>query len=203
MRNIAGPAVQETPMDERTDRRSRRTRRAVIDAMVALLRERPFTEITVQHVIDRADIGRATFYAHFRDKLDVVDAVMSDVLDGLHAGPDSVPAGGTAGALSLRALFRHVADRSDQFRAMLSAPGAEVFWGQARATLADAVEAQLRALPPAMRDHPGVPPEVRAHVVAGAVDGAFRWWLAEGLPYPPDRMADFVEELLPTGRTGV
>jgi len=189
-------------VDVRTDRRSRRTRRAVIDAMVALLCERTFTEITVQQLIDRADIGRATFYAHFRDKLDVVDAVMSDVLDGLHAGPDGGPRDGPAGALPLRALFRHVAERADQFRAMLATPGAEVFWAQARATLADAVEAQLRSQPPASRDHPGVPSAVRAQVVAGAVEGAFRWWLAEGMPYPPDRIADMVEELLPIGRPG-
>lgn len=179
------------------DRRARRTRRAVTAAMAELLRERPFDEITVQALIDRADIGRATFYAHFRDKLDVVDTVAAEVFEGLHGeeGDDELRA--ETGGLPLRGLFRHAAERSEQLRAMLAAPAAEVFWTQSRATLAAVVEERLRALPPRFDVHRGIPPEVRARFVAGAVEGTMRWWLGAGLPYPPERMAAMVAELLP------
>lgn len=184
-------------MDAKLDRRARRSRRAVTGAMAELLRERPFDEITVQALIDRADIGRATFYAHFRDKLDVVDAVAAEVFEGLHGeeGDDALSA--ETGGLPLRGLFRHAAERSEQLRAMLAAPAAEVFWAQSRATLAAVVEERLRSLPPRFDVHRGIPPEVRAHFVAGAVEGTMRWWLAAGLPYPPERMAAMVADLLP------
>ena len=55
----------------KTDRRILRTRDALGDAMMALLHEKSFDRITVQDVLDRAGVGRATFYAHYRDKHDL------------------------------------------------------------------------------------------------------------------------------------
>src|SRR5438270_14006265 len=60
----------------KTDRRVRRTRDALGDALVALMHEKSFDQITVQQVLDRAGVGRATFYAHYSDKEDLF---MSDV----------------------------------------------------------------------------------------------------------------------------
>ncbi len=48
---------------EKSDRRSRRSRRLIIDALLALMLEKRFDRITVQEIIDRADVGRTTFYA--------------------------------------------------------------------------------------------------------------------------------------------
>jgi len=56
---------------KKTDRRTRRTRHSLTHAMVDLVTEKRFDDITVQNLIDRADIGRSTFYTHFRDKEDL------------------------------------------------------------------------------------------------------------------------------------
>jgi len=55
----------------RPDRRAQRTRRQLSGALNELIKEKRFDDITVQNVIDRADVGRATFYSHFRDKEDL------------------------------------------------------------------------------------------------------------------------------------
>ncbi|MFI5716434.1 TetR/AcrR family transcriptional regulator [Nocardia sp. NPDC051750] len=55
-----------------SDRRVRRTRDALHRALIALMMERAYDRITVSDVIDRADIGRSTFYAHYRDKDDLL-----------------------------------------------------------------------------------------------------------------------------------
>jgi len=47
------------------DRRVRRTRDALGDALLKLMQEKAFETITVQQVLDRAGIGRTTFYAHY------------------------------------------------------------------------------------------------------------------------------------------
>ncbi|MFE3195659.1 TetR/AcrR family transcriptional regulator [Nocardia sp. NPDC059240] len=54
------------------DRRVRRTRMALHRALIELMQQQPYTRITVRDIIDRADVGRSTFYAHYRDKDDLL-----------------------------------------------------------------------------------------------------------------------------------
>ena len=63
-------------LNKKEDARVRRTRDALGDAIVALMHEKPFESITVQDVLDRAHVGRSTFYSHYSDKDDLL---MSDV----------------------------------------------------------------------------------------------------------------------------
>ena len=57
---------------ERTDRRIDRTVTALRKALIDLILEKHYDSITVQDIIDRANVGRSTFYTHFRDKEDVL-----------------------------------------------------------------------------------------------------------------------------------
>jgi AcrR family transcriptional regulator len=70
-------------MGERRDRRVVRTRQLLQDALVALISERGYADLTIQDVLDRADVGRATFYGHFRGK----DALLISHLHRLLAAP--------------------------------------------------------------------------------------------------------------------
>ena len=72
-------------MVEREDLRVRKTKRALGEAFMELLAERPFDEITVNELCDRAKIRRATFYKHYADKLDYLAAftrTLRDNFDG-------------------------------------------------------------------------------------------------------------------------
>jgi AcrR family transcriptional regulator len=181
-------------MDEggqvKDDRRSRRTRRLVTAAMTELMLERPYDRITVQAILDRADIGRATFYAHFRDKADVVDAIAIEMFASVgesHATPT------TPGVIPAVELFRHAKERYQSMRAMLDAPGSEIFWTQSHAAMAGEVERALAATAGRSRGAP--PPDVRAQFVSGAFLGLMKWWLRAGMPYPPERMGAMFEAM--------
>lgn len=63
--------------EARADRRVTKTRRAVKDAPVRLILEKGYEAVTVQDIIDRADVGRSTFYAHFVDKDELRARVLS------------------------------------------------------------------------------------------------------------------------------
>ena len=60
------------------DRRVRRTQKSLHQALIALLLEKNYDTITVQEVLDRADVGRSTFYAHFQSK----DELLMSGMDG-------------------------------------------------------------------------------------------------------------------------
>src|ERR1700748_3847821 len=94
------------------DRRARRTRRNLGDALIALIVERGYDRITVQDVLDRADVGRSTFYAHFRDKDALFTSCFDSVREELREQLAAMP-GGAAHADATRpvgVIFEH-ADR--------------------------------------------------------------------------------------------
>src|SRR5262245_57855262 len=68
---------------ERVDRRVRRTRRLLREALLSLTLEKGYDQVTVQEVLDRADVGRATFYAHFTDKDDLLISGLLELRDSL------------------------------------------------------------------------------------------------------------------------
>src|ERR1035441_978730 len=74
-RNVSRSPSLRTPA-RKPDRRVRHTRETLGDALVNLMHEKPFEEITVQHILDRAGVSRSTFYTHFSDKNDLF---LSDV----------------------------------------------------------------------------------------------------------------------------
>lgn len=103
-------AVKASPKTvKKTDRRVRRTRDALGDALVALMHEKPFAEITVQHLLDRAGVSRSTFYTHYRDKDDLF---LSDVEDFLELMAFHLSRQGDRSnrMAPVRELFTHVAE---------------------------------------------------------------------------------------------
>ena len=102
----------------RPDRRVGRTRKALKEALTDLILEEGYEGVTVQDVIDRADVGRSTFYAHFVDKDDLLMAILADLeMPGLDTStwkPDDTAFGWTL------ALFRHFGSGKRLFKAVAS-----------------------------------------------------------------------------------
>ena len=63
------------------DRRQRKTRNAIFQAFTRLLEKKTYSALTVQEIIDEADISRSTFYAHFETKDELLKAMCTDIFD--------------------------------------------------------------------------------------------------------------------------
>src|SRR5215212_4388 len=101
------------------DRRSQRTRQLLSAALLALMLEKRYDAITVQDIIDRANVGRATFYAHYFDKEDLLMSDITRVLDEL-SGHVVAGAPGTPRPLPrLTAFFRHVQEHQTLYQALV------------------------------------------------------------------------------------
>jgi AcrR family transcriptional regulator len=184
----------EAMHEGRTDRRTRRTRRLIVDALVALMQERRFDRITVQEIIDRADVGRSTFYAHFRDKEEVLTSEFVRVIDVLH---QHLGGDGTPDELFLPSLglFRHVGDQHALLRALVRGHGVEILFEAAQRELRDRAERGLIALL-ADRAQPSVPLPIVADYLAGTFLSLMRWWLDQRMPHTPEEMEAIYRRLV-------
>ena len=181
----------------KTDARARRTRDALGDALVALMQEKPFEEITVQHVLERAGVGRATFYAHYSDKNDLF---LSDA-DEFWAAMASYLSRNNENSLRVapvRELFSHVAE-AKQFLAALQASGkAHEMMQLGIGNFARGIEQRLLQLRPAEFASP-LRRQVFAHSMAGALFSMLEWWLDRGIPETPEQMDTIYHELVWSG----
>jgi len=97
----------------RLDRRVRRTRFAVQEALIRLMAEKEYEAITVQDIVERADIVRSTFYMHYADKEDV----LRQGIEYVRRWVEQVAPRGTRFAFS-EPLFRHTCDVRPTLRAV-------------------------------------------------------------------------------------
>lgn len=77
-------------MKPKPDRRVRRTRKLIQDALFSLMQEMPYQKIRIGQITDRADISRSTFYAHFETKDDLLLSVADEIIDAYFKTIDEV-----------------------------------------------------------------------------------------------------------------
>ncbi len=128
------------------DRRVVRTEAAVIGSFERLLDEKGYSRITVQEILDASDVGRATFYAHFKGKEGVMEAFVESVIEHVSAPTDAEPDHDFTGRGGLTAqvehALRHVAEHGYAVRALLLGGGSSEFIGALR----DAAFGRLRQI---------------------------------------------------------
>jgi AcrR family transcriptional regulator len=173
------------------DRRVRRTRNLLRNAFLELIQEKGYDRITVQDILDRADVGRSTFYAHYRDKDDLMLAGFEDIRSALAAERDAAQKGTTAKGEFLQpllAVFRHVEEHRHFWHALSRKGGSEFVTRILRESIADLVREHLRVQFPGT-DRDGLRFDAAMRFVAGACMGLVIWWLED------DRVTYSAEEI--------
>lgn len=122
-------------MSGHIDRRARRTRKALHDALMRLVMRSGYDDLTVQDILDEADVGRSTFYAHFKSKDDLLRSGFDDFRkDLLRVHGAHAPARGERVSL---ALFAHVAEALPVYRALIGGRGAALADDEFRKVVAE------------------------------------------------------------------
>ena len=163
------------------DRRVIRTRDTLGAALVELIREKPFDEITVRQILDRAGVGRSTFYTHYRDKEDLF---LSDVEDFFALFSTAL----TRNGADLRRLVpvaefcAHIADMRDFIAALHASGMMDDVFKLGRAFFARSIEERLR-----LAGGAGDPARLaaQAHALAGSLFALIDWWIDHGMKTDP------------------
>ncbi len=178
------------------DRRVRRTRRVLRDALFELIFEKGYDRLTVQDVLDRADVGRSTFYTHYRDKEALLLAAFDDLSADLRQELDPPLPGGRPGLLA-EAVFRFAYRRQPAFRALCGKRGGEVVQRHLHRLLTELLTAHLRL----DAVDPPVPADVVAEFCTSATLGLLGWAIDNGFPHDAEWLAGTYRRLAGPGLT--
>jgi len=177
------------------DRRQRKTREAIFSAFTELLSEKEFPQITVGEIIARADIGRATFYAHFETK----DFLLKELCEELFChlfdrekydknGHRHIFDCSNTGSV-FEHLFQHIAKNDNNLLLLLRSQNNDLFFGYFQRNLEDLIEKHL-TLFEGMRKQ-GIPDAFwKNHVVAVFIE-TLRWWIGNGMKESPETITAY------------
>lgn len=168
------------------DRRIRRTTDALVTALIDLVHAKRYDAITIQDLLDHADIGRSTFYSHYRGKDDLLLRSFERMLASLDAGLDQ-DGPCIVRIAPVRELFAHIGQMRGFLRSLERAHMLERTYQAGATQLSHTIARRLAALPPE-RIPAGVPPAAMAQALAGALFALLRWWMGQEKPEPPERM---------------
>src|SRR5262245_26988738 len=125
------------------DRRIRRTHERLGRSVIALIQEKPMHRVTVREVLERAQVGRSTFYLHFRDKDDLFTAQMeqgleqwSTALSRTHERSDRVA--------PIAEMFGHIGQQKKLYQALVESKRIDVFFELAQGYFARGIEQRLK-----------------------------------------------------------
>ena len=177
------------------DRRQRKTREAIFSALIELLSVKPFSQITVGEIIEQADVGRATFYAHFETKdfllKELCDDLFCHIFDAEHIAhpehrhlfqcdaPDS----------PFLHLFQHLLKNDNHILELLSCPNNELFLQDFKQHLRDMILQHLSLF--ANRKSEKLPDSFWVDHIASTFIGTVQWWIQNGMQETAETITEY------------
>jgi AcrR family transcriptional regulator len=173
------------------DRRQRKSRAALQQALVRLIAEKPYEAITIEDVTEAADVARATFYAHYKDRAALLAEANQELIRDLTARVTAItplnPPVWTGGAVA--EVFRHAAEHRHLYLLVLRGEGGPL----PREQLIEAFEVTATAIFTAMAEANRHKPRIDLPFVSKAYIGALlatlEAWLGGALPGEPEEVA--------------
>ena len=179
------------------DRRVQKTRQMLNEALLVLIAERGYDHITVQDITEQANIGRATFYLHYRDKEELLAASLRRLFSELIHSVEIKEDFHSTRTLSLR-VFQHVAQHRRLYHALLSEAGPPMITLRMRTDIADLIQRDI-IMPLACMRPLAIEPALVAIHSAGSLIALVTWWLDHDLSPSAEQMGDLFWQLIHLG----
>lgn len=177
------------------DRRQQKTRNAIFEAFSTLLSSKSYTRITIQEIIDEANIGRSTFYSHFETKDDLLKEMCTDLFS--HVFSESLDtesthdfslAGGNPGSMITHILY-HLRDNKKNIIGILTCESSELFLRFFKQYLNELIIQHL--LVGVERKNTDAPEDFLVNHIAGSFVEMVQWWLKNSMRQSPEELARY------------
>jgi len=176
------------------DARVKRTRDQLGYALIQLIVEKPINDVTVQDVLDRASVGRSTFYLHYRDKDDLLVSqlemfleTMSNVLSERKERSNRVA--------PVAEMFAHIGNQNKLYRVLSDSGHLKDFFELAEGHFARGIERRLRESG-RLAKIPQRELAARASALSGSLLSLLRWWLDRGEKETPETMDEMFHRMV-------
>ena len=180
-------------MSRKPSRQALRTRRLLQEAIVALVQERDYTSLRIEDITERADVGRATFYMHYKDKDDLLATIVENFYQDIVAHLEDNDRADEL--IGLRNTLEHIREQPDFYRVALNhGPTA----GRIRDFMVSRISERLQSLGGTSRQRM----DMTAHFVAGALMGMLRWWLEHEDGSTVETVTAFIRQITIQGISG-
>lgn len=176
------------------DRRQRKTREAIFSAFIEILSKKDFNSITVGEIIEKADIGRATFYAHFETKdyllKELCEELFCHLFDSLdnqnnhrHIFECDAP-----GSIFLH-LFQHFEKNDNNILALISGRNNDLFLRYFKENLHKLIESQISVFD--FQKNKNLPESFRINHISAVFVETVRWWVSNGMKENSETITEY------------
>lgn len=163
------------------DRRQQKTRTAIFSAFTSLLAEKTYSKITVQEIIDAANVGRTTFYAHFETKDDLLKELCEELfghiigiaMDCTHT--HGLYSDGSAPESVFCHLLQHLQENDKNIIALLSCESSEMFLRFFKDSLNELVRSQF--INQNRKANTDIPEDFLINHISGSFVEMVLWWI--------------------------
>ncbi len=188
------------------DRRIQKTLQHLQTALVELISEKSYDDITIQEILDRANVGRSTFYAHFENKDQLLRSHLTLLNERFEEGIKQVSEGNkryedNSAHMPFRVL-QFVEQNQRLFRAMLAKPGHSPHDNPLHDYLFAVTREHFRQMIQ-LKNNDAPRLEMAAHFYASAFIGVLGWWLANDMAYSAEELAQIINQLTLPGLKAV
>ena len=177
------------------DRRQQKSKAAIFSAFEALLARKNYSQITVQEIIDEANVGRTTFYAHFETKDALLRELCTNLFDhvfadrpGVETGHDFSLSQGDYRTVVTHMLY-HLRESGKNVARLLMGESSDVFLFYFRQYLDASVVNSLVA--GVNREQVDVPESFLRNHISGSFVNMVQWWIQEGMKESPEELASY------------
>lgn len=173
------------------DRRQRKTRDAIFQSFIALLAEKDFNKITVGEIIDLANVGRATFYAHFETKDFLLKELCEELFEHIFESATGITIAhahlfdcDASGSVFLH-LLQHVKNNDNHILELLSSRNDDLFLGYFKENVKTLVQVfDIQKPKPLPEDF------WLNHISATFVE-TVKWWIDHRMQQSPEEIAEY------------
>lgn len=184
-------------MRKEEDRRVMKTRMVIQDALFNLMQEKSYNKITIQEIIDRANVGRSTFYSHYETKedlllscvehlLEILNQYIMDYLEMDEKQPRLLP---------VVELFDHIKENSKLMKGLIKAESSDLFFNKVQSYWNSNIDGYIKAKLPTNYEPP-IPIVLLTNHITSTLINLLKWWINHKMPYTSEQMDRYFQELV-------